>query len=559
MRTWKLAVPGLALLAGCAAFERTDEPPLAPVEPLPPPPAATTYLPGDRPPAAVTLEKPAPPGGVPVKQLPPPPEPKVIPAKAELPTLDQALAPALPTAGPLTRAPDPTQPLELPAPLAASLPAAPLAASLPAAPLAASPAAPAKVLPVSIDAVLRLAEGQNVQVVLARERIRQACAEQDVAAKALLPAVNVGVGYWRHEGGIQLQEGPLIRSSTQALLGGLDVLARLDVRAAAFARLDAERKLLQQKGDLRRVTTEVLLEATATYIDLLAAHSGLAIARELDGELRKLLDRAERLANVERGARVEVVRIQAEINGQAQTVRRLEAQAKAAAAKLAYLLGLDPGTDLVPVDEQLVAFRLVDVTQPADALVAQVVAQGPGLRELEGILAVIQQGISEAEGPNRWLPVFEARALEGAFAAGPNDRLDWANRLDLGVQARWNLTELFTAKAQKRVARSLMAQTQLTHADVRAKLALAVREARETALSGEQEMTLATEQILRAKEAANLSDLRLTEGIAGASFSEVLLSRKAVAGAQAGYLGVLREFDKAQLRLLVLAGAPEPR
>jgi hypothetical protein len=34
----------------------------------------------------------------------------------------------------------------------------------------------------------------------------------------------------------------------------------------------------------------------------------------------------------------------------------------------------------------------------------------------------------------------------------------------------------------------------------------------------------------------------------------VLLAKKIVAGAQANYLSVLREFDKAQLRLMILCG-----
>src|SRR5262249_40340371 len=158
------------------------------------------------------------------------------------------------------------------------------------------------------------------------------------------------------EGGIQLQEGPLIRSSTGAMLSGADIYARLDLKAITFAKLDAARKSLQARGEAKRITTEVLLEASSAYIDLLATHSGLAIARDLDADVRKLLNRAERAANVERGWQVEVVRIRAEVNGQAQSIRHLEAQAKAAAAKLAYLLGMDPCcAELTPTDEQLVA------------------------------------------------------------------------------------------------------------------------------------------------------------------------------------------------------------
>src|SRR5687767_2600176 len=187
-------------------------------------------------------------------------------------------------------------------PVARAQAAEPVAA--PAACPAPAPAAP-QALPVSLDAVLRLAEGQNLQLAAARERVQQAYAEQELAAKGWLPEIHVGAGYYRHEGGIQEQDGRLIRSSTGAVIAGLDLAARIDPRAAAFAELDAARRALQQKGELRRLTHEVLLDAANTYIDLLAAHSGLAVARSLEADLHGLLERARRLANLEPGARVE--------------------------------------------------------------------------------------------------------------------------------------------------------------------------------------------------------------------------------------------------------------
>ncbi len=67
-------------------------------------------------------------------------------------------------------------------------------------------------------------------------------------------------------------------------------------------------------------------------------------------------------------------------------------------------------------------------------------------------------------------------------------------------------------------------------------------------------MRLAEEQIKQAQTALELSDVRQREGIPGSSFSEVLLAQRAVAAARANYLGVVREYDKAQLRLMVLTG-----
>jgi outer membrane protein TolC len=414
------------------------------------------------------------------------------------------------------------------------------------------------ILPVTLDAVLRMADEQSPQLALAREKVCQAFAEQALADKRWLPDVNVGTGYYRHEGGIQDQDGTLVRSSTGALIAGADLSARLDLRAAAFAKLDAARHTWQQKGELRKVTSEILLDAASTYIDLLSAHTALAIARGLDTDLRSLQERAQKLANLERGARVEVVRIEGELTGQQQMVRKLEGQARTASAKLAYLLGLDPCTQIVPADDKLVTLCLADADMTCCELVNRATTCGPGLREVEAILCLIQKGMADAAGPGRFMPVFTAQALEGGFGAGPNGSLDFANRFDFAVQARWNLTGLLTADAQRRIGNSALTQAHLTYADLKGKLTLAVQEARENILSGREQVRLAEEQIKQAQTAFELSDVRLREGIQGASFSEVLMSQRAVAAARANYLAVVREYDKAQIRLMVLTGCHCP-
>src|SRR5262245_9981745 len=244
---------------------------------------------------------------------------------------------------------------------------------------AAAPLPAPATVPVSLDAVLRIAEEQNPSVALARERVCEAYAEQELAAKKWLPDLYVGTAWYRHEGGIQLQEGPVITSSTGAMFGGAEANARFDLRQYAYQQIVAARKRIQQQGELRKLTTETLLDAANTYIDLLAARSGIAIATALDGEVEKLLKRARELAAVQPGAGldVEVTRLEAERFTQAQTIRQLQAQEDAAAAKLAYLLGLPPGTCVVPVDSQIVQFPLVALEQPPPALVAQAMARGP--------------------------------------------------------------------------------------------------------------------------------------------------------------------------------------
>ncbi len=128
--------------------------------------------------------------------------------------------------------------------------------------------------PVNLDAIFHLAEEKNAQIALAREKVHESDLSSQLAAKGWLPDVTAGVGYFRHEGGIQNEDGTLTRSSFGALYPGVDVHADFDVRAATISRIEAERKRWQQQGELSRVNYETLLDAADTYIDLLSCSPG---------------------------------------------------------------------------------------------------------------------------------------------------------------------------------------------------------------------------------------------------------------------------------------------
>src|SRR5262249_59708453 len=88
--------------------------------------------------------------------------------------------------------------------------------------------------PISLDIVLRLAAEQNPQIAAASAKVSAACTEKEAAAARWLPDIYLGVGYYRHEGGIQLQEGPLITSSTGAFASGLSISGEYNPRNYAF-------------------------------------------------------------------------------------------------------------------------------------------------------------------------------------------------------------------------------------------------------------------------------------------------------------------------------------
>src|SRR5438477_464553 len=86
----------------------------------------------------------------------------------------------------------------------------------------------------------------------------------------------------------------------------LSTEAPADPRETAYQRINAERKLWQQKGELSRITSEKLLEAAETYVDLLAARTSEAVLRRTQDYQREVLKWAEALAKAENAAEVQV-------------------------------------------------------------------------------------------------------------------------------------------------------------------------------------------------------------------------------------------------------------
>jgi outer membrane protein TolC len=408
-----------------------------------------------------------------------------------------------------------------------------------------------------MDTVLRLTGDQNRQIAIARERVREACADKDVADLGWLPAIYVGTAYWRHEGGIQNPDGAFIHSSSGAMFSGMEVDARVDPKEFAFQKVNAERKVWQQRGELSKTSNETLLDAANTYIDLLQARTGEAIGQQLDKNEREILKRARELAEKEEPAKIQAETLEADSKGHEQSLEKLHYQGNAAATKLAYLLGLDACVQLMPVDDRLAPFALVDASPDVCELVQQALTNGPGIRELEGLLALVQDSIDKAKGPSMFLPIIELRMAEGGFGAGPGDQMTWDNRWDLGLQMRWNITQFASARDRQRSADSKLQELYLAHADLQAKLTAGVFEAREAVLSGEKQVSLNADQVRHASEAFKRTRERyeIRPETDKVTELQVLQSLRVLELAHLRYLDAVSAYNKAQLRLMMLIGA----
>jgi len=412
-----------------------------------------------------------------------------------------------------------------------------------------------KVLPISLDTVFRLANDQNGEISLAREKLQEAHARQDLAGKAWIPDVYIGTSYYRHEGGVQNFNGQMLDSSYGSWFSGLEINSRIDLFEAAYQKVDAERKVWQKKGELSKISSETLLDVASTYIDFLTALEGQRVADELDVKMAQLLERAGQRAKVDKSYKVELARVSAENKAQKLVVRKLRESAASAEAKIKHLLGVDPSAVVVPVDRSLMPLRLVDANVPPEQLIDRAWTHGPGVAELTGLLDLVERSVAQSNnGSANLMPVVELNMGEGLFGAGPGSSMDFQNRWDMCVRLRWNLKKCCVGQDNKRILESQRMQVHQTYQNLRSKLALGVQDARETSLGSEERLAIALEQVEFAESTFALSKGRLDSGIPGASYAEVLLTLRALVAAHYSRVEALRDLDKAQLRLFVLVG-----
>jgi outer membrane protein TolC len=425
----------------------------------------------------------------------------------------------------------------------------------PTAPL--TPPTAGRPIPLSLDAVLATAQDHNGQVRLARLKVDEAFADQEAALKHWLPDLSVGMSTWRHDGGIQDFQGNLLNTHYGGAFGGLELNGKYDWKEILVRRVEAERKFWQQKGELSKLTSENMLDASSTYIDLLSARTGILISQEIETRLNDLLQQAEALARIDPGLRVEVTRVRTEMIAQNILTVKLREATKAASAKLAYLLGLDPRSELLPLDPRLVPLRLVDPSATVDAFVEQALNRGPGIKELEGLLHTVEAARNSNYGWQHWVPSINVCMQEGAFGAGPGTQINWTNTFNMNVHLLWNLNDYVYARYKRQQADMHIKQVQMSYQDLQLKLTLGVQEAREAILGFGEQVHLAEAHITNAEESYRLSDQRLKQNIKGRSTSEVLLALRSLGGARLEYLQAVRDLDKAQLRLFALIGTTE--
>jgi len=312
--------------------------------------------------------------------------------------------------------------------------------------------------PIDLDSALRLANVQNPEFNVARQRVLEAVALRQLAAVQFLPTLNLGMNYDTHSGNLQQSNGNILSVQRSAVYVGAGanavaagtvnvpgVFLQGNAASMVLEYLQSRQFVRQRAFDNIAVRNQVFLRTAVGYSELVRAEGRHAVALQNRDEARTIARLTADYAKAGQGRPADANRAATELARRESYIQQVEAEVIAASARLCALLNLDPSTRLHPTDAFVVPHPLVPDPIPIAELIALGLLNRP---ELGAQRAAVERGM---------LALAQARALPfspniflgfsaGTFGGGSNlVRPIFGNlngRTDFDVVSYWTIRNL---------------------------------------------------------------------------------------------------------------------
>lgn len=411
--------------------------------------------------------------------------------------------------------------------------------------------------PIDLPAALRLADAQNPEVALARERIREALAKQDQAELLWLPSVELGTTWMRHDGQIQRSTGDVFTTSRSSLFVGASPALYLNLSDAIFAPLAARQLTVARQAGAAAVANDQLLEVALAYTDLLQAYAELQIIGETYQNAQQMLKLTEENQKAGKGAAADTARARTEANRRERQGTEVQARISLVSARLVQLLQLPPDILLQPAEPAVAPIALVPEQLPLEELLTQAIANRPELAENRAVIAATLEAWRAAKiAP--WVPNLRLSLAAGGFGGGVNDFFgDFNGRNDIALTAVWQLQNFGLGnRAIIQERHSQYAQASFRQASTETKVAAQVVSSFRIAFAKKYELAAAQREVAAARESHRLNEARVRKTPDLARPIELLQAIQALAQARLDYLQVVADYNRAQFRLYTSLGNP---
>lgn len=414
--------------------------------------------------------------------------------------------------------------------------------------------------------VLYLADAQNPNVALARERINEAYARVDRADVLWMPSIRAGMNYVHHEGNVQDVVGDVFKTNKTGFYGGLGaggtgsgsptvpgVVAQFHLTDAIFQpKITAHQASSRQFG-ATAVRNDTLRNTAVAYLELQRAEQALAIAEEALVNTTRLVKLTGEYARTGQGLRSDYERMLAEQALRTADVFTRVEGVRVASARLAQLLHSDPAVRISSGEPLLIPLEMFERGSSASAFVATGLMRRPELAEQKHLVCEAVERLNrEKYAP--LVPSVLLGASYGGLGGGLGSSItNTDDRWDADALAYW---ELRNFGAGERAARNEMSSAvrQAQHREIvlMDQVAREVVEAHAQLLERERRIAAAKQAITAAERSYQLNETRI-ESAQGLPI-ETLQSIQALAAARQAYLNAVIDYNIAQFELCRATG-----
>jgi outer membrane protein TolC len=400
-------------------------------------------------------------------------------------------------------------------------------------------------LPIDYGSALRLATAQNLDIMQARARLREAEGEHLRAIGGLVPSLSAGLTVAHIDGEIQASFGDLGRREFSTINPAGRVSLLLNPAQAVFDLLAASKRADAGVSASESVTQETLTRVATTYFALLRAQAHVDIAASAlatASELRQLARDRETLGS---GLEVDVARAEARYAREDVALTSAEERFRNASLALADALQLDPTGLLVPLEVDVQPLALISADRPQSELIGQALAQRPEVRERE--LRIDAAGntrsatLARALGPTVY-GAFEESSIGRSFDVG--------NRQIYGGFVGWSFVPSSIGDVQ--VANARLEQAHLQRTQIEQAVTADVVQARALMLTANARVSAARRGLVAAEESLALSQDRFKHG-AGLEL-EVIEAQESLTVARTALVDAIIAYNVAQVGLLRAIG-----
>jgi outer membrane protein TolC len=405
--------------------------------------------------------------------------------------------------------------------------------------------------PYTIDlaTTLQLAGAQNLDVQIARERLKEAEANHSSALEQFLPSISPGIGFHRRDGVAQaVPSGVISDAHFQSYTPGATLAAQITFGDALYNTLSAKQLVKASDQALQAQRQDSALAAAQAYFDLAKAKALVDVVTQAIGISRSYQEQLHIAVESGVAFKGDELRVQTQTEHYEITLQQALEQQRVSAATLAQVLHLDATVELLPRESELVPLTLISTNLALETLVTQALKTRPELKQGDSLVAAAKETQNGAMyGP--LIPSLGAQVFGGGLGGGPDGGHDtFAGEADYTVGLSWKIGPggLFD-RGRIHTSEARLAITRLSNLKLKdsitAEVVVNLAKMRSTAA----QIDLAERNLETANQMLRLTRERKQFGV-GAVLEDIE-SQQAINQAQSDYFTAIAEYNKAQYRL----------